>query len=105
MPLGRTDKWDGGQMAHPTIYGLGTFARNNDDREGRAIEEGLANEAFAAFRKTYLDGLRKLVGDEQPGAEAEAEPAPTPTPLAWPQATEVPDATPVSKPLATSEVL
>lgn len=104
ITIGRTDRWSGSQMVNPEIYGLATLVSGHDDREGKEAEDKLVRDAFAAFRQVYVAGLRELVGDEQPAVEAEARPARRASPE-WPLATTVPDATPLSKPLASAEVI
>lgn len=90
-------------MTAPVVHNLASLVSAHDDREGKALEEQLVRDAFAAFRAAYLDGLREIVGEDQSRSDAEAKPEPAP--LAWPQATEVPDTTPVSKPLEVAEVI
>jgi hypothetical protein len=100
MTLGRTDKYSGGVMAPPVIRNLADFGGGKDANKA---EEDLVRQAFAAFRETYLAGLKKLVGDNAK-QEPEAEPAPKARPLPRPQAA-APAAAPPSKSLATSEVI
>jgi hypothetical protein len=105
--IGRTDQYSGRVMTAPVIHNIATLASDKNDTAAQRVEEDLVREAFAAFRQSYLNGLREIVGEPEAAeaeVEAKAAPAPRPTPE-WPQATAPPDVTPVSKTLATSEVI
>ena len=99
--IGRSDRYSGSQMLAPTINGLADLASRHDDREGRAAEEKLLNDAFESFRRTYLRGLVELAGEQK----QEPQQAPKPSPPQRPQAPAPAVDAPRSKSLAASEVI